>query len=102
MWKALENYKKGTPVFTGDAVHHGQKIEQIIEKFTIGPRNIISQKVSKIAEGETANLTLLNPEEVWTVKESDIRSKSKNNPFIEMQLTGKIKAVINKGKHLIL
>jgi len=32
MWKALENYKNGTPLFTGNDVHRGLKIETIIEK----------------------------------------------------------------------
>jgi hypothetical protein len=31
MWKALDSFKKGTPVFTGEAVHAGLNIELIIE-----------------------------------------------------------------------
>jgi dihydroorotase len=84
------------------ALKNSMKIEQIIEKFTAGPRKIISQSQPRIAEGETANLTLFDPEEKWMVKESDIRSKSKNNPFIGMELTGKVKAVFNKGVHDVI
>ena len=84
------------------ALKDSMKVEQIIEKFTSGPRNIISQSQIKIAEGETANLTLFDPEETWTVKEADIRSKSKNNPFIGMKLTGKIIAVFNKGHYQLI
>ena len=79
------------------ALKDSMKIEQIIEKFTSAPRKIISQPQIKIAEGETACLTLFNPDEVWDVKESDIKSKSRNNPFVGMKLTGKIKAVLNQG-----
>ena len=32
MWKTLEVYKNNKPVFTGDRIHHGLSIEQIIEK----------------------------------------------------------------------
>jgi dihydroorotase len=78
------------------------KIEEILEKFTAGPRKIISQAQIKIAEGESACLTLLNSDEDWTVKESDIKSKSKNNPFVGMKLSGKVKAVFNKGQHVIV
>jgi dihydroorotase len=84
------------------ALRDSMKIEQIIEKFTTGPRKIISQAQIKITEGETACLTLFNPDEAWTVKETDIKSKSKNNPFIGMKLSGKVKAVLNKDQHVIV
>jgi hypothetical protein len=32
MWKALEAFKSGAPVYTGNATHHGLSIESIIEK----------------------------------------------------------------------
>jgi dihydroorotase len=72
-------------------------IEQIIEKITIAPRKILSIAVPKIDVGEVANLTLFNPTEEWTVITQNIFSKSKNNPFLGMKLTGKVKAVVNKG-----
>jgi dihydroorotase len=83
------------------ALKDSMPIEQIIEKFTAGPRKIISKTQIKIAEGETACFTLFNPDEAWTVKVSDIKSKSKNNPFVGMKLSGKVKAVLNKGQHEI-
>jgi len=84
------------------ALKDSMKIEAIIEKFTSGPEKIISLSRQKIAEGEKANLVLFNPEEKWTVKETDIKSKSKNNPFVGMELTGKVKTVINKRKFAVL
>jgi hypothetical protein len=32
MWKALLNFRNGTPIFVGDAIHAGMSIESIIEK----------------------------------------------------------------------
>ena len=32
MWKALEAVQQNKPLFTGEAVHHGLPVEQIIEK----------------------------------------------------------------------
>jgi hypothetical protein len=32
MWKAADAYRNHKPIFTGDAVHHGLPIEQIIDK----------------------------------------------------------------------
>ena len=44
IWKALEGIKNNKPVWTGEAVHHGLSIEQIIEK-TWQPK----EKVPEIA-----------------------------------------------------
>jgi dihydroorotase len=71
---------------------------ELTEKFSAGPRRILSLPAVKIAVGEKANLTLVDLTGEWTVSESDIQSKSKNNPFIGMKLSGKIKAVVNNGE----
>lgn len=75
--------------------------EQLFEKFSSGPRRIISLPSVRIAEGEKANFTLIDLSAQWTVSESDLRSKSKNNPFIGKTLSGKVKAVVNKGLYSI-
>ena len=56
-----------------------------------------SQKV-EIKEGEKANLTLFSPTEKWTLSKEAIVSKSKNTPFIDKELTGKVYGVVNNNK----
>ena len=62
------------------------------------PRNLFNQTITGIQEGAAATLTLFNPAATWTVTEKDIRSKSKNTPFIGKQLTGKVVGIVNKGQ----
>ena len=52
----------------------------------------------KIEEGAEADLTLFNPNLKWTFAESDIKSKSKNTPFVGTDFTGKALGIINKGR----
>jgi dihydroorotase len=77
------------------------KIEKFVEKVTIAPRNILKLDLPKIKEGEPANLTLFDPEKEWTFSKENIRSKSKNSPFIGKKLKGKVIAVFNKNKYLL-
>ena len=74
------------------------KPEELVEKFSSSPRKIISLPPVRIAEGEKANFALVDLSKEWTVQESDIKSKSKNNPFLGMKLSGKVIAVVNNGQ----
>lgn len=73
-------------------------ISKIIEKISINPRKILNIKEVKIEEGEKANITLFDPNLEWTFKKEDIKSKSKNTPFIGKKLQGKALAIINNGE----
>jgi len=55
----------------------------------------------KIKEGEPANLTLFDPNKEWTFSKENIKSKSKNSPFIGKKLKGKVVAVFNKNKYFL-
>jgi len=73
-------------------------IEQIIEKFAINPRKILHLEIPTIEEGKKANLTIFDPDQVWTVDVSRFKSKSKNSPFDKRLLTGKSVAAINNNQ----
>jgi len=73
-------------------------LEQIIEKFAINPRKILGLEIPSVETGKKANLTIIDPNLVWTVDVSKFKSKSKNSPFDKKLLTGKSVAVINRGQ----
>ena len=76
-------------------------LETIVEKLAINPRKILNLSIPKIEAGEKANLTILDPDEVWTVDIDKFKSKSRNSPFNKKLLTGKATGVINNGKMFI-
>jgi dihydroorotase len=73
-------------------------LNQIVEKLSINPRKILNLPISKFDVGEVANLTILDPDEVWTVDISKFKSRSVNSPFDKKLLTGKAVGVINNKK----
>jgi dihydroorotase len=73
-------------------------LNQLIEKLSINPRRILSLSVINIQEGETANLTVFDPEKEWVVDIQAFKSKSKNSPFHGRRLKGKTIGIINNGK----
>ncbi len=70
------------------------EIEKLITKFTQAPREILGLEIPTIKEGEKANLTIFNPDKKWVFTKEDIKSKSKNTPFIGTEFTGKVVKVI--------
>lgn len=73
-------------------------LEVIIEKMAINPRKILNIPVPKIEVGERANLTIFDPDLVWTVEINKFKSKSKNSPFDRKLLTGKAIGVVNQSQ----
>jgi len=73
----------------------------LIEKLSTNPRRILSLPTIKFAEGEMANITILDPDAEWIVDTSKLHSKSKNSPFNGYRLRGKAIGIINNGAALI-
>jgi len=73
-------------------------LEQMVEKLSINPRKILNIPIPKFEIGETANITIIDTDEIWTVDIKNFKSKSKNSPFNKRLLTGKSVAVINNGQ----
>ena len=73
-------------------------LEQIVEKLSVNPREILNIPLPQFKEGEKANFTIFNPDIDWKYDIAKTYSKSKNSPFSGKELKGKAVAVINKGK----
>lgn len=73
----------------------------LVEKLAYGSRNVLGLEIPVIEEGKMADLVVFDPTSTWTVDQSNIYSKSKNNPYIGEELTGKVLAVFNNKKAIV-
>jgi len=76
-------------------------LELIIDKLAINPRKILNVEQAVFEVGASANLILINPNELWIFDDKSNRSKGTNNPFFNSELKGKISLLIHKNKTLI-
>jgi dihydroorotase len=76
-------------------------LETLIEKISVNPKQILKIDCPEIKVGEKANLTLFDPLKEWDFEETDIKSMSKNTPFINESLKGRPLAIYNNSKFKI-
>ncbi|MDR3310653.1 MAG: dihydroorotase [Oscillospiraceae bacterium] len=81
-----ELYRTGILPLAGIAVKMSQR-----------PAELFGLPTNSVAAGETANLTLVDLNEEWTVTREDFRSKSKNSAFLGKVLRGRVKLTISRG-----
>jgi dihydroorotase len=72
--------------------------DELIEKLATKPRSIAQLKTSSIEEGASACLTLFDPSIDHEYVKEEIKSISKNSPFIAKTLKGKVIGIINNNK----
>jgi dihydroorotase len=72
-----------------------KNIDTIIKAMTENPRALLGLRQVKVAEKETANLTLFNPDLETTFTQTYNRSRSKNSPFFGQMMKGKVFGVIH-------
>ena len=56
------------------------------------------EELTQLCRNVEADLVIFDPEEAWTVTEEELRSKSKNTPFLGQKLFGRVKYTICGGK----
>ena len=70
--------------------------DHVANVLSINPRSIIGVDVPTISKGVVANFTLFNPTAEVVYTANDLKSKSRNTPFINHPLRGKVMMAINK------
>lgn len=70
-------------------------LDQLINMLTVKPREIFNLPAHTLEAGATANLTLFDPEQEWTLTTAHLASRSKNSAYIGAQLKGTVIGIIN-------
>ncbi|MGK2905745.1 MAG: dihydroorotase [Desulfuromonadales bacterium] len=73
-------------------------LPKAIELLTSGPARVLNLPVGQLEEGGVADVTVIDPNLVWTVEAQRLKSKSKNTPFDGWQMKGAAVCTIVAGK----
>lgn len=75
--------------------------ETVINCLTTNPRKVFGLAEVSIKEGNSANLSLFNPNETYTFTKENILSTSKNSAFFNTELKGKVYGIIANNKTVL-
>jgi dihydroorotase len=73
-------------------------LHRAVDALTWRPARILGVPGGRIAPGDPADLTLVAPEESWTVDPERFFSKGRNTPFRGWRLVGRVRATIVGGR----
>jgi dihydroorotase len=73
-------------------------LSQLIEKFTVNPARLLNLNKGTLSVGADADVTIFDAEAEWIFRAEESASKSKNTPFDNWKLKGKVFATIVGGK----
>ena len=70
----------------------------LVKLTSYNPAKLLNIDRGILEKGRTADITIFNPDEEYVYTKDMIVSKSKNSPFIDKKLKGKVKYTIVNGK----
>jgi len=73
-------------------------VNQLIEKMSCNPSNILGLHRGVLKAGSVADITLIDPATEWTVDADKLASKSKNSPFLGWTVKGAAACTVLAGR----
>jgi dihydroorotase len=73
-------------------------LNQLIEKMSHNPSNILGLNRGTLKTGSVADITLIDPAAEWTVDADKLASKSKNSPFLGWNVKGAAACTVLAGR----
>lgn len=77
---------------------HGVPIPVILKAMTIAPAKLLGLPSGRLEKGAPADLVLFDPAQPWVVDRDTLRSRSKNSPFDERTLHGRVLTTMVAGR----
>ena len=84
---------------TLELVHNGHlKLQSALMRVTSGPAGLLGLEAGRLRKGNKADLIMVSIEQAYRINVDGFRSKSKNSPFDERPVEGKLVMTVTSGR----
>ena len=70
----------------------------LVDLLSTKPARLFNLPGGTLRPGAVANVTIIDPDRVWTVAETSIASRSKNTPLLGITMRGKVSLTMVEGE----
>jgi dihydroorotase len=74
---------------------------RMVELLCYGPARSFGLSSGTLRVGSEADITVVDPGQRWRFTEDEVRSKSRNSPFVDRDLVGKTTHVLVGGRRVV-
>ncbi len=74
------------------------ELTRLISLMSLQPAQILGISAGTLTVGCPADVVIFDPDEQWIVKPDELHGKSRNTPFKDMTLTGRVKTTLLGGR----
>ncbi len=72
--------------------------KQFVEKTSLNPAKILGLDKGQLSLGAVADITIIDPNEKYKINKDEFKSKGRNTPFHNKEVSGKVKYTLVNGK----
>lgn len=80
------------------AEQDGVSLSDALARVTSKSAQLINPKMGHLSVGAHADVCVFDPNTIWKVEASALKSQGKNTPFLGMQMQGKVRYTVVEGK----
>jgi len=73
-------------------------LSDVIARITSAPACILGIKGGHLSVNANADVTIFDPEQIWKVEASQLKSQGKNTLFLDLEMTGKVHYTLLNGQ----
>ena len=82
-----------------ELVHNGElTLPQLFQRLSTAPARLFNLPGGKLAKGAPADLIVFDADYAWKIDRDDLLSKTKNSPFDERPVQGRVMATMVAGR----
>ena len=79
--------------------HNGHlSLLDLVRRLTANPAALLRLPIGRLTPGSPADLVLFDPDQPWRISTDDFRSKSKNAPFDDRPVRGRVQLTVVDGR----